>query len=50
MRCADPLKGGKSSGLEGGIRVSSFVTGGLIPAHMRGKGFDDPSQTIHVCE
>ena len=45
-----PLKGGKSSGLEGGIRVSSFVSGGLIPAHMRGKVFDDPSQTIHVCE
>eukprot|EP00929_Paragymnodinium_shiwhaense_P033329 TRINITY_DN18316_c0_g2_i1.p1 TRINITY_DN18316_c0_g2~~TRINITY_DN18316_c0_g2_i1.p1 ORF type:complete len:763 (-),score=112.99 TRINITY_DN18316_c0_g2_i1:608-2896(-) len=31
-----PLRGGKTSEFEGGIRVNSFVTGGLIPAKMRG--------------
>jgi len=31
-----PLRGGKTSELEGGIRVNSFVTGGLVPTKMRG--------------
>eukprot|EP00930_Biecheleria_cincta_P055119 TRINITY_DN41481_c0_g1_i1.p1 TRINITY_DN41481_c0_g1~~TRINITY_DN41481_c0_g1_i1.p1 ORF type:complete len:642 (+),score=93.16 TRINITY_DN41481_c0_g1_i1:50-1975(+) len=31
-----PLRGAKTSDFEGGIRVNSFVTGGLIPAKMRG--------------
>jgi hypothetical protein len=32
----EPLRGGKTSEFEGGIRVNSFVTGGLIPKKMRG--------------
>ena len=32
-----PLRGGKYSLFEGGMRVTSFVSGGVIPAAMRGK-------------
>ena len=28
--------GGKTSNFQGGIRVNAFVSGGLIPPHMRG--------------
>eukprot|EP00966_Prymnesium_polylepis_P137115 3168316-Prymnesium_polylepis.1 len=31
-----PLRGGKTSDFEGGIRVNSFVTGGLLPPARRG--------------
>merc|ERR1712083_1099589 len=31
-----PLRGGKYSLFEGGIRVAAFVSGGLIPAGLRG--------------
>jgi len=31
-----PLKGGKRSNWEGGVRVNAFVTGGLLPAKVRG--------------
>merc|ERR1712039_817711 len=31
-----PLKGGKRSNWEGGIRVNAFVTGGLVPQAVRG--------------
>mmetsp|Transcript_61207 Transcript_61207/g.108908 ORF Transcript_61207/g.108908 Transcript_61207/m.108908 type:complete len:546 (+) Transcript_61207:157-1794(+) len=31
-----PLKGGKRSNWEGGIRVNAFVTGGLLPENVRG--------------
>ena len=31
-----PLRGGKASEFEGGIKVNSFVTGGIIPQAMRG--------------
>lgn len=31
-----PLKGGKRSNWEGGIRVNAFVTGGLLPEAVRG--------------
>ncbi len=36
-----PLRGGKSSDWEGGIRVNAFVSGGLVPPEMRGKELDD---------
>jgi len=35
-----PLRGGKASNWEGGIRVNSFVSGGMVPAKMRGKKLD----------
>uniref|UniRef100_A0A7S2IR02 Sulfatase N-terminal domain-containing protein n=1 Tax=Haptolina brevifila TaxID=156173 RepID=A0A7S2IR02_9EUKA len=35
-----PLRGGKGSNWEGGIRVNAFVSGGLIPAARRGTRFD----------
>jgi arylsulfatase B len=31
-----PLRGGKSSNWEGGVRVNAFVTGGYVPAAKRG--------------
>ena len=35
-----PLKGGKVSNWEGGVRVASFVSGGFVPEAMRGKKLD----------
>jgi arylsulfatase I/J len=35
-----PLRGGKVSEFEGGIRLNSFVTGGLLPAKVRGMESD----------
>merc|ERR1711971_142326 len=35
-----PLRGGKSSFLEGGIRSTSFVSGGFLPEERRGKRED----------
>ena len=32
-----PLKGGKASNWQGGIRVNAFVSGGFLPEAMRGK-------------
>jgi arylsulfatase I/J len=31
-----PLRGGKFSNFEGGIRVNAFASGGLLPKHVRG--------------
>jgi hypothetical protein len=31
-----PLKGSKVSNWEGGVRAAAFVSGGFVPAHMRG--------------
>lgn len=36
-----PLRGGKLSEFEGGIRLNSFVTGGHVPAKMRGTELHD---------
>ncbi|KAJ8601735.1 hypothetical protein CTAYLR_006743 [Chrysophaeum taylorii] len=42
-----PLRAGKYSVFEGGIRVNAFVTGGFLPPAMRGTRLRDP---IHVCD
>jgi len=43
----NPLKGGKISAWEGGVRVAAFVSGGLIPAKMRGTVMQ---QKLHVAD
>ena len=35
-----PLRGGKGSNWEGGVRVPTFVTGGLLPSKQRGKSLN----------
>ena len=35
-----PLKGGKMSDWEGGVRVNALVSGGLLPPHVRGTKVD----------
>jgi arylsulfatase I/J len=42
-----PLKGGKTSNWQGGVRVNAFVSGGMVPEEMRGKKID---QFVHVCD
>jgi arylsulfatase I/J len=42
-----PLKGGKTSNWQGGVRVNAFVSGGMVPEEMRGKKID---QLVHVCD
>lgn len=42
-----PLRGGKTSDFEGGIRVNSFVSGGVIPHAMRGAKLND---YIHIAD
>lgn len=42
-----PLRGGKYTFFEGGIRVNAFVTGGVLPKAMRGQNISAP---IHVCD
>ena len=42
-----PLRGGKSSMLEGGIRATSFVSGGYLPVHRRG---DVENGLMHICD
>eukprot|EP00039_Didymoeca_costata_P025840 m.14383 g.14383 ORF g.14383 m.14383 type:complete len:493 (+) comp5075_c0_seq1:1-1479(+) len=42
-----PLRGGKYTLFEGGIRVTAFVSGGLLPSSMAGKNISAP---IHVCD
>ena len=32
-----PLKGGKMTDYQGGVRVAAFATGGLVPAAMHGR-------------
>ena len=36
--------------LEGGVRVSAFASGGMIPPAMRGKVLADPSQAIQLAD
>ncbi|XP_065826529.1 arylsulfatase J-like [Oscarella lobularis] len=42
-----PLKGGKQSNWQGGVRVNAFVSGGFVPRSMRGKKLEG---YIAVCD
>jgi len=42
-----PLRGGKTSDWEGGIRVNAFVSGGMVPVGMRGTVLDE---YVHVAD
>lgn len=42
-----PLRGGKYSDWEGGVRSVAFVSGGYIPKERRGQVVRDP---IHICD
>jgi len=42
-----PLRGGKLSDFEGGVRVNAFVTGGAVPLEKRGTIMTD---YIHLCD
>jgi arylsulfatase A-like enzyme len=42
-----PLRGGKYSDFEGGVRAVAFVSGGFIPQDRRGTIVNDP---IHICD
>ena len=44
-----PLRGGKTSWLEGGIRTTAWVTGGLLPTPMRGKNLSS-AHPIAMCD
>eukprot|EP01083_Nonionella_stella_P307519 1081263_1 len=42
-----PLRGGKHSDFEGGVRANAFVTGGYLSEKRRGKSVDG---YIHICD
>merc|ERR1711964_288381 len=42
-----PLRGGKYSGWEGGIRAVAFISGGFLPISLRGKNITSP---IHIAD
>jgi len=42
-----PLRGGKYQPMEGGIRVSAFVSGGYLPPSVRGSALDAP---VHMAD
>eukprot|EP00039_Didymoeca_costata_P024936 m.11904 g.11904 ORF g.11904 m.11904 type:complete len:523 (+) comp4552_c0_seq1:170-1738(+) len=42
-----PRRGGKFSDFEGGVRVNSFISGGLVPAAVRGTKV---SGMVHICD
>jgi arylsulfatase B len=41
-----PLRGGKMTEFEGGLRQSAFVSGGFLPPQMRGK---TTHALMHIC-
>ena len=42
-----PLRGGKGTDFQGGVRTAAFVAGGLLPASVRGTVLHDP---IHIAD
>jgi arylsulfatase B len=42
-----PLRGGKKTEFEGGVRVNAFLAGGFLPASLSGASRDG---YIHVCD
>jgi len=42
-----PLRGGKTTEFEGGLRQASFVSGGFLPDHMRGQ---TTHALMHICD
>ena len=45
-----PLLGGKGSNWEGGVRAVAFVSGGFLPAAVRGTKLSGPSTMIHIAD
>ena len=45
-----PLRGGKYSDFEGGVRVSSVVAGGRVPASMRGAVLAGVDSYVHLVD
>ena len=45
-----PLRGGKYSMWEGGIRVNAFVSGGFLPPAVRGTKLDGANAMIHIVD
>jgi arylsulfatase A-like enzyme len=42
-----PLRGKKATNYEGGMRVSAFVSGGMVPSPLRGTS---SSIRFHICD
>eukprot|EP00039_Didymoeca_costata_P030930 m.32224 g.32224 ORF g.32224 m.32224 type:complete len:523 (-) comp8387_c0_seq2:73-1641(-) len=42
-----PLRGGKGSDFQGGVRTAAFVSGGILPTSVRGSVLEHP---VHVCD
>ena len=45
-----PLRGGKYSDFEGGVRVAAFVTGGLVPQERRGIKLGGADSFVHISD
>jgi hypothetical protein len=43
-----PLRGGKHDPWEGGTRAAAFLTGGFVPAHVRGTATGD--KLVHISD
>ena len=45
-----PLRGGKYSDLEGGVRAAGLVAGGFLPDAARGRTLDGATAYVHICD
>ncbi|KAH8053087.1 sulfuric ester hydrolase [Aureococcus anophagefferens] len=45
-----PLRGGKYSDLEGGVRAAGLVAGGFLPDAARGRTLDGAGAYVHICD